>query len=230
MISIKSRAKLIRYHVWLGWLIGVPLLFWTVSGLFMVAQPIDTIRGEHLKNPVPALENISAVAPSLDGRPTQSLTLTQSALGPVWLITYADGGTRRADALTGALLPSVTAQDAARIADTHFAGTASLVSVKKFAADAAPLDLRRPVSSWQARYSDGTNVYVDETTGAILATRSQLWRVFDFMWGLHIMDLQEREDTSHPILILFAALALIGTVLGVVLVPLRYIKNAKSRH
>ena len=37
------------------------------------------------------------------------------------------------------------------------------------------------------------------------------------MWGLHIMDLQDREDTSHPILILFAALSVIGALMGCVL-------------
>jgi hypothetical protein len=41
--------------------------------------------------------------------------------------------------------------------------------------------------------------------------------MFDFMWGLHIMDLQTREKTSHPILILFATLGLIGALIGCIL-------------
>ena len=39
------RPRLTRWHIWLGWLAGVPLLLWTISGLFMVAQPIETVRG-----------------------------------------------------------------------------------------------------------------------------------------------------------------------------------------
>jgi hypothetical protein len=31
------------------------------------------------------------------------------------------------------------------------------------------------------------------------------------------MDLSEREDTSHPVLILFAALSLVGALIGCVL-------------
>ena len=31
------------------------------------------------------------------------------------------------------------------------------------------------------------------------------------------MDLQTREDTSHPVLIIFAALAVIGALLGTIL-------------
>jgi len=37
------------------------------------------------------------------------------------------------------------------------------------------------------------------------------------MWGLHIMDLRTREDTSHPILILFAALGVFASILGCIL-------------
>ena len=47
--------------------------------------------------------------------------------------------------------------------------------------------------------------------------RTRFWRAFDFMWGLHIMDLQTREDTSHPILIGSAAIALLGSILGFVM-------------
>ncbi|HYC95567.1 MAG TPA: hypothetical protein VEB39_07705, partial [Sphingomicrobium sp.] len=46
MGAIRSRLR--RWHVWLGWLVGLPFLFWTVSGLVMVAKPIEEVRGEHL--------------------------------------------------------------------------------------------------------------------------------------------------------------------------------------
>ena len=54
-------------------------------------------------------------------------------------------------------------------------------------------------------------------TGEIEAVRTRWWRAFDFAWGLHIMDLSEREDTSHPVLIGFAALSLVGALIGCVL-------------
>lgn len=222
------RRMVMRWHVWLGWLVGVPLLLWTVSGLFMASFPIDTVRGEHLKAEVSALPGFRPVAPFLEGRPVQTLTLGQQAGAPVWLIQYADGGQRRADARTGALLPAVSASEAALLARAAFAGKADLRSVTRFSADNAPLELRRPRPSWQARFSDGTHIYIDEETGAVLATRSALWRAFDFMWGLHIMDLQEREDTHHPILIGFAALAVISILIGICLLPLRRAKGRSA--
>ena len=45
--------RLARWHIWLGWLIGVPLLLWTASGLFMVAWPIEQVRGGQLRTESP---------------------------------------------------------------------------------------------------------------------------------------------------------------------------------
>ena len=60
-------------------------------------------------------------------------------------------------------------------------------------------------------------IYVGRATGAIEAVRTSWWRVFDFAWGLHIMDLKTREDTSHPILIFFAIIAIAGAAAGIAL-------------
>ena len=38
-----TMRRLARWHIWLGWLIGVPLLLWTFSGLWMVARPIEEV-------------------------------------------------------------------------------------------------------------------------------------------------------------------------------------------
>jgi hypothetical protein len=70
---------------------------------------------------------------------------------------------------------------------------------------------------WRVALEDGAHIYVGRDTGRIEAVRTRWWRGFDFMWGLHIMDLSERESTSHPILILFALLGVIGALLGCVL-------------
>lgn len=209
---------LARLHIWLGWLIGVPLLLWTATGLFMVSQPIERVRGEHLKAPPAPLTYRGPVRlPATAGRAVRSITLEQRVDGPRWVIAFADGGGRLADPVTGALLPPIDAASAAALARAAFAGTAALKGVERFAADAAPIDLRRERPSWCASFADGTRIYIDADTGAVLAVRTTLWRWYDFMWGLHIMDLQTREETSHPLLIGFAALALAGTLIGVVL-------------
>ncbi|NRD89601.1 hypothetical protein C8024_09295 [Sphingopyxis sp. BSNA05] len=220
--------KLMRWHVWLGWLIGVPIIIWTASGLLMVVQPIETVRGNHLRSEPLVLNALQPVPPLLDGQPAKSLTLQQNSSGPFWVIAYADGGKRRADAETGALLPPVSGAEANRLASAARGGEAAILSVTLFAADQAPLEQRSGRPSWQVIFDDDARFYIDADTGETLAVRTRFWRVFDFMWGLHIMDLQTREDTSHPILIGSAVLALLGSILGFVLLFTRHKRRKTS--
>ena len=90
-------------------------------------------------------------------------------------------------------------------------------AVTFYNADEVPFDFRRAVPVWRVALEDGTYIYVGRDTGASEAVRTRWWRWFDFAWGLHIMDLSEREDNSHAILISFAALSLLGALFGCVL-------------
>ena len=229
------RLQLMRWHIWLGWLAGVPILLWMVSGLFMVAQPIEKIRGMHLRAEIPAvsLGGVEPVVPRIDSavRAVEKVTLEQRPGGPIWLIRYADGGGRRASVETGAYLaPQLSGDEAARIARAAYTGDGAFGGVTRIAADANPLELRHDRPAWRATFGSGTHVYVDAETGDVLALRTGLWRAFDLMWGLHIMDLGGREDTSHPILIVAAILSLLMVLLGAIILPWRYIrKNRRQR-
>lgn len=218
---MRPRRALYRVHLWLGWLIGIPLMFWTVSGLWMVARPIEEVRGTHLRaEPARLIIPARVIAPPSGGRPMVSARLEQRPWGAQWTIDYADGGFGRFDPVTGRYLRRLTLLEARAAALAAYAGKAELGSVKFVAADRNPLELRRERPAWEADFSDGTHLYVDADSGAVLAVRTRQWRLYDVMWGLHIMDLQTREDTHHPILMIMAALAGIGTIFGLVLLPI----------
>lgn len=218
---MKFRQRLRRWHIWLGWIVGLPFLAWTVSGLVMVARPIETVRGEDLIAESPALPaGLSPVPPVLGPRPLASLRLEPRPDGPRWLLKYADGGTRLADALSGRLLPPLGPAEAARIVEARYKGKARIAAVDRTSAEAPPLDLRRKVAAWRVTMSDGTRFYLDSATGEILARRTRWWRFYDLMWGIHIMDLKTREDAHNPLLIGFGIVALLTILLALVMLPL----------
>lgn len=216
------RSTLRRWHVWLGWLVGVPFLFWALSGLIMVWKPIEEVRGtDLLAAPAPVVLTAPAVLPSVvAGLPLAKVSLEQRAAGPRWVIEVRGGPTRLADPVTGRLLPPLSAADASAEVSPRLRSDARIQSVRRTSAEDPPLELRRPVAAWQVDLSDGTHVFVAADSGAIVATRTRWWRFYDWVWGLHIMDLKGREDTHHPTLIAFAAISLVTVLLALILLPL----------
>ena len=216
-----TRSRLRRWHVWLGWIVALPFLFWTVSGLIMVWKPIEEVRGNHLMSEAkPVRLDGPAIPPAIAGVPLASLKLEQRASGPRWVVTLPDGTTRLADPRSGILLPLLSAGDAAREVSARYIGKARVQSVTRTDPSNPPLDLRRNIPAWKVTMSDGTNFYVDSGSGEVVAKRTAWWRFYDFMWGLHIMDLETREDTHNPLILAFGGLAAAMTVLALVLLPL----------
>jgi uncharacterized iron-regulated membrane protein len=223
------RSKLRRWHIWLGWIVGLPIFFWVVSGLVMVARPIEEVRGSHLlRDPKPVQLAAAPVAPAIEGLPLASLALKQTGSGPRWVATLEDGTARAADPLTGAWLPELSAIAAAREVMGRYTGSESVASVARTDPHKPPLDLRREIPAWQVTLTDGTHFYVDTRSGEIVATRTRFWRFYDWMWGLHIMDLKGREDTHNPLIIGFAILSLLTTLLALVMLPLT-IRRSRRR-
>jgi hypothetical protein len=218
MASQSLMPSLAKWHVWLGWLVGVPIVMWLATGLLMVARPIEQVRGEHLRREVPAAPLVIAGnALAAPGAKLKEMRVTMQDGRAVAILTTLGGEVRRVDFPSGAALPSLDAAAARALVAQQIVGGDIAERVTLFPAERTPLDFRRPLSVWQVALSDGTNVYVGRDTGEIEAVRTRWWRAFDIAWGLHIMDLSEREDSSHPLLIAFAALSLSGALIGGVL-------------
>lgn len=215
----KAMRLFARWHIWLGWLTGVPLVLWCLSGVVMVAKPIDEVRGTHLRREIapaalPAGTDISVRVP-LDGQVTAVATKVEDGRA-ITRLTYADERVERFDA-DGRKLAPFSDVEARLLVAKRIVGGDKVASVRLTEAADPPLDFRQPIAAWQVTLTDGTHVYVGRESGEIAAVRTRWWRVFDFFWGLHIMDLQTREDTHHPILIASAVLGLVGSILGTTL-------------
>lgn len=218
MARQRMMRRFARWHIWLGWAAGLPVLMWTVTGLVMVARPIEEVRGEHLRAAPAAIDPAAVVFPPAIGEPIREARLARLPGGPpIWTVTAEDGRRWRYSARDGSALPPVIGAEARRTARAAYAGEADLADMAYFAAGEAPLDARATGAVWRARFADGTNLYIDDATGEVLALRTRQWRLYDLMWGLHIMDPVTREDAHNPFVIVFAILAALGAALGTIL-------------
>lgn len=190
-----------KLHLWIGIGIGLQVGLWLISGLFMTLFPIETVRGSHLRAdmtsaPVTgtvglvATQDIITAAPG----PVDAVTLTMLGEREVYRVTSHHSITLF-DARSGAQI-SPLGQDSARlIARRAYAGAGVIKDITYFH-DNAPREFGRDEPVWQVNFSapDKASFYIAANTGEVKAVRTGLWRTFDFMWGLHIMDWKNRKN------------------------------------
>lgn len=209
-----------RAHRVLALVVGIQALLWMASGLYMTAISIDVIHGDHLAHthraPITAGTRLRAPVDVGIG-PNELLRLKQWQGQPVYEVGQGVQA-RLIDARTGRSLSPIAKNTAQAIADSLYTGDAKVESIAWLTE--APAEVGgRPPPMWQVRFGDGvaTTLYISPSTGERLATRHTLWRAFDVMWMLHIMDYRTREDIGNWLLRVAATLGLLLTVVGLVL-------------
>ena len=133
---------------------------------------------------------------------------------PAYRLDTPDG-TRLIDAVSGERLDPITADQAVAVARADYAGDASAAVVEW--TDTPHYEIRgRDLPLWKVELRDdlGTRLYVSPETGEVVARRNTLWRIFDFVWMLHIMDYEERNNFNHPLLLITAGTALLFVFSG----------------
>ena len=199
-------------------MVGVQALIWVVSGLYMTTIHIDIIRGEHLvvdKQPEPLAE--AAIKPLSQPFLEQlgvinSIKLSRINGKNIYLIGV-DEKLVRVDAESLAFLPEFDDQMIKQIALSYYAGSAQISAINLL--EKHPPELgSRPQPVWQVTFDDWleSTLYFNAQTGELRSKRSNLWRWFDFLWMLHIMDYESRADINNWLL---RAAASLGTLLAI---------------
>lgn len=222
---MRLRPRLYRIHIWLGWIVGLQILIWMATGLFMTASPTERVRGEHLRREPESLDLRTAdvLPPSevlrREKRPIENLLLKTWLGQPAYELHYAGGGAALVDARSGKRLSPLSQTAAEIAARADYAGGGGIGTVRRVDPKAVPLDLRRDDPAWRITFTDraDTVLYVSAETGEVLARRTGHWRWYDLMWGLHIMDWRGRTDFNNPLVIAASALALASTLAGAAL-------------
>jgi len=190
-----------KTHKWLGLFIGLQVVVWSLSGLYMTIGHIDTIHGDHLvREPVnPGIEAGALHNPLM-------LAAQEKATGVrlIWVdehpIYVAEGpsGERAFSATSAAPLEAPNEQAIRALASSYYTGAETIVSADLITEVPGEIRGRKP-PLWRVEFDhwNRPTVYLSPVTGELLSRRHELWRVFDFVWMLHIMDYDTRDNVNN---------------------------------
>lgn len=213
-----------KIHKWFGLVLGLQVVIWIASGLLMSAMPIEKVRGKHLQGAKEKEEmdfslykvSLNTVLKAQTTSPKQ-VKFYRIQGQPVYDIQY-EKETVILSGLDGSILAPLTMKEIEELAIAYHANPVAIASIQLL--EAAP-DEAAPVKGpvWQVVFDDwlDSTFYLHPKTGQLLRVRSDMWRLFDFVWMLHIMDYETRSNINNPMLILFAASGLIFALSGIVL-------------
>ncbi|RKQ71003.1 PepSY-associated transmembrane protein [Litorimonas taeanensis] len=224
---------LTRAHKWAGLILSVQILFWFSSGLFFTLFPIDEVRGRHLTDsPSYTLSDqsllpIEIAMTTYDGQLTGAKLI--SVAGRPAYVLLGDSGSQLIDARTGSAWAALGEGDIRRIAEASYKGEGKIAALSRL--DSLPKDYRGGLPVWQVKFDDKakTRLYLDPQTAEIRATRTRLWRVFDFMWKLHIMDVTGEDNFNAWWLRLAAFCGFLFALSGVALLWHRLVLRPRPK-
>ncbi|PHX74500.1 MAG: hypothetical protein CK547_03000 [Chitinophagaceae bacterium] len=237
----KSNHYYIRKsHRYLGVLLGIQFLCWTIGGLYFSWTNIHEIHGDNQRRQPPLLSaSIQLVSPTdvLDSiKKTHKLDSLVSIqlidiLGrPFYQIRCIEvmGSTAQpssksmlmnhlADASTGVLRPPLNKLESINVAKRYFNGLPQVKNVEFITNTHGHHEYRdNPLPAYAITFQDpaSTTVYVASELGTVQKFRNNGWRVFDFLWMLHTMDYKGRDYLANILLRTFSIVGLITIISG----------------
>ena len=198
-----------RIHKWVGLILGLQFVIWTVSGSMMALIDHHEVMGEHLAHGHEPMAWPAQVVPptqlraSLGGTEVLGFALRPLLHGHVYEVT-TPAGVRLVDAASGQPM-TVDAELAKAIAEMDHTGDVAASRVSRVTE--TTLETREQSGPlWRVDFADDDNssFYVSEATGEVVERKSDTWRLWDFFWMLHNMDYAERKSFNHPLIVMVA--------------------------
>lgn len=221
-------------HKWVGLLLGIQLVLWIGGGLLMASLDIDDVHGDHLRHPqslaLPATRYQYPIHEILTAHNINPKQVAFISIGEEPVYKVIGESTAYFSAIDGRAMPTLDASAIKAIAVSLFTrseGVHQAEMLQSLPMEARPL--KPPM--WRVDFSDSDNTsfYLHPISGELQRVRSDIWRLFDFVWMLHIMDYDTRDNFNHPLLIGFAGSALIFTFTGLVLLYQQLISRRVKR-
>ncbi len=237
---MKPRKSTYLIHRWIGLIVSLQLLAWSLGGFMFSILAIDNVRGER-DIASPPCDPLSPTArdalptPVRDAlttlgeaeRDVGKVTLIDRGLGPTWEIRDIEEKLLLRVNTEGKPLPRLSREQAEHVARREFQGSPAVRETTLIESN-PPVEYRSgslPAYLVELEHAKAPHLYVNARTGEIAARRNRVWRIFDFFWMLHTMDYQGRDSFNHLLLTAFSVLAILTSASGLSL----WIWRAASR-
>jgi uncharacterized iron-regulated membrane protein len=202
------------FHKYLSLVISIQLLLWTISGIYFAFNKIELVRGEQylIEQNVSKL-NLKEVESSFSAKDVNFVRRLDE-----WIIKVeTDSGFNYTD-LQGQNLDELNEEEVKEVVRQRTNLIPLMAQrINKLEIRAEFRGRNLPIFKVTTSTTDNINVYVDAFTGEVTAIRSDSWRIWDFLWGAHIIDYSERENINNFLIKILSILALISSLSGIVL-------------
>ena len=196
-----------KTHKWLGLFVGLQVVIWSLTGLYMTAVHIDIIHGDHLIREAPGR---SADVSQL--RDPIALAAANGASGArlVWVrdrpayVLASETGDKVVDASSGRPVAPPSEAEIRSIAKSTYTGNEEIASAALITEIPGEIRGRKP-PLWRVEFDhwNKPTLYFSPKTGELVTRRHELWRVFDFAWMLHVMGYEDRDNVNNGFLRVF---------------------------
>lgn len=228
--NMNKKLLIRKSHRYIGLIVSLQLLAWTLGGIWFTWNDIDKIHGDHLRNTktsavlAPKVSVQKALEVLTNYKSLHSITVIQVLSTPVYRIKYTTvqdvSKIVLIDGNSGELFPEMTQQQAIDIVNKAKSFEAKISSVELITQTDAHHEYREnPMPAWAITYDfpESPTFYVSVELAKVTAVRHNSWRVFDFLWMLHTMDYQTRDDFGNWLIKIFSLIALVTAISGIVL-------------
>ena len=203
-------------HKYLSFFISVQLFLWTVSGIYFAFNKIELVRGEQYRLTESFPINFDEVKFS---RSDVVQVKAINRLGEIIFVVSGSKGTEYLDSF-GIPVDKLNKSEIFEIVSSS--STLKPIDLEEITESSKGSEFRGrnlplyKVTSLNDK-NKKINLYLNVFSGEITAVRSLQWRIWDLMWGFHIMDWQTRDKINNIFLQIFSILALVSSISGIML-------------
>ena len=210
-----------KWHRVLAPIMGLQLFLWTLGGIYFSWFHLDDVHGDlertNLSTPdlseLKGMISVESILDRSDLPHVEDIHIGSFMDRPVVRLYQDQDRVEMYDIRTGERLSPITEGQARSVADADFSPEAEIVSIRLMEEKGG--EYKNAVPAYRVEFDNwkNTHVYVHANTGLVMARRNSIWRGFDFLWMLHILDFKDRTNFNNWLL-RFVSLLGMATVLS----------------